>query len=179
MLIALTGTPGTGKSSVAELLRRKGYRVASVVELAKKYDCVIDEEDGEFVIDIEKLAARIEDFDGVVEGHLSNLLKPDLAIVLRCNPAVLKERLRERKWSEEKLMENVEAELLDVILVEALEQAGEVYEIDTTEMSVDEVADAVDSIIKGDEEVRKRYKPGRIDWLSELEDRLDELVRKV
>ncbi len=178
MLIALTGTPGTGKSSVAELLRRRGYRVASVVELAKKYDCVIDEENGELVIDVEKLADRI-DFDGIVEGHLSHLLKPDLAIVLRCNPAALKERLMERKWSEEKLMENVEAELLDVILVEALEHAGEVYEIDTTEMSVDEVADVVDGIIKGDEEVRKRYKPGRIDWLSELEDRLDEFVRKV
>jgi len=178
MLIALTGTPGTGKSSVAERLRRGGYRVASVVELAKKYDCVIDEEDGELVIDVENLA-NIIDFDGVVEGHLSHLLKPDLTIVLRCNPAVLKERLSERNWSEEKLMENVEAELLDVILVEALEQAGEVYEIDTTEMSVDEVADAVDSIIKGDEEVRKRYKPGRIAWLSELEDRLDEFVRKV
>lgn len=178
MLIALTGTPGTGKSSVAELLRRKGYRVASVVELAKKYDCIIDEEDGELVIDVENLA-NVIDFDGVVEGHLSHLLKPDLAIVLRCNPAVLKERLRERKWSEEKLMENVEAELLDVILVEALEQTGEVYEIDTTEMSVDEVADVVDGIIKGVEEVRKRYKPGRIDWLFELEDRLDEFVRKV
>ncbi len=177
MLIALTGTPGTGKSSVAELLKNRGYRIASIVELAKKYDCIIDEEDGELIIDVEKLAAEI-DFDGVVEGHLSHLLKPDIAIVLRCNPAVLKERLKERKWSEEKLMENVEAELLDVILVEALNHAGEVYEIDTTEMSVYEVADAVDSIVK-DRDARKKYKPGRIDWLSELEDRLDEFVRKV
>ncbi len=178
MLIALTGTPGTGKSSVAERLRDRGYRVATVVELAEKYDCIIDEEGGEFIIDVEGLAARL-DFDGIVESHLSHFMKPDLAIVLRCHPAVLKERLRGRGWSEEKLLENVEAELLDVILVEALEHAKEVYEIDTTRMGIEEVANAVEAIIRGDEEVRKRFKPGRIDWLSELEDRLEEFVRKV
>ncbi len=178
MLIALTGTPGTGKSSVAERLRERGYRIVSVVELAEKHDCIIDEEDGELVVDVEKLASEIN-FDGIIEGHLSHLLKPDIAIVLRCNPEILKERLASRGWSEEKLLENLEAELLDVILVEALEHAGEVYEIDTTEMGIDEVADAVEDIIRGEEEARKRYKPGKIDWLSKLEDRLEEFVRKV
>jgi adenylate kinase len=178
MLIALTGTPGTGKSSVAERLRGKGYKVATVVELAEKHDCIIDEEDGELVIDVESLAASI-DFDGIVDGHLSHLLKPEVAIVLRCNPAVLRERLKDRNWSEEKLLENLEAEMLDVILVEALEHANEVYEIDTTERSLEEVVEAVEAIMRGDEEARKRYKPGGIDWLSELEERLDEFVRKV
>lgn len=119
MLIALTGTPGTGKSSVAERLRERGYKVATVVELAEKHGCIIDEEDGEIVIDVESLAARI-DFEGIVEGHLSHLLKPDVAIVLRCNPAVLRERLKGRNWSEEKLLENLEAEMLDVSLLRLL-----------------------------------------------------------
>ncbi len=169
--IALTGTPGTGKTAVAEVLKRKRYRVASVVELARMHDCILDEND-EVVVDVEKLSKF--KFDGIVEGHLSHLLSPNLSIVLRCNPAILKERLSGRGWSEEKVMENVEAELLDIILVEALENCEEVYEIDTTDLSVEKVAEIVERIISGQGE---RYKPGKIDWLSELEDRLEDVVR--
>ncbi len=171
-MIALTGTPGTGKSAVAEILKRKGYRVISVTELARLHDCILDESGEEVVVDVEKLSKFR--FDGVVEGHLSHLLSPDLAIVLRCNPLVLKKRLSGRGWSEEKVMENVEAELLDVILVEALEECSEVCEVDTTNLSVEEVAEIAEKIIVGE---RESYKPGKIDWLSVLEDRLDEVVR--
>ncbi len=172
-MIALTGTPGTGKSSVAVELRRRGYAVTSVVELAKLHGCIIGEEDGELVIDVERLA-ELAKFDGIVEGHLSHLLNAEKVIVLRCNPLVLKERLIARGWSYEKVMDNVEAELLDVILVEALESCGEVYEIDATNMSVEEVADAVEEIVKGR---GKRFRPGRVNWLAELEDKLEEVAR--
>lgn len=46
-------------------------------------------------------------------------------------------------------------------------------------MSLEEVIEAVEAIIRGDREARKRYKPGGIDWLSELEDRIEEFMRKV
>nr|WP_230972404.1 adenylate kinase family protein [Archaeoglobus neptunius] len=175
-MIALTGTPGTGKTAVAEKLKKRGLRVESVIELARKNDSIIDEEGDEVVIDVERLSKTR--FDGIVEGHLSHLLSPDLTVVLRCNPLVLKKRLEERGWSEEKVMENVEAELLDVILVEALESCPEVYEVDTTNLKVDDVADIVEGIVRGDAGLRRNYKPGKIDWLSELEERLDEVVRK-
>ncbi len=173
-MIALTGTPGTGKTTVAELLKKRGYEVISVIEMARKYDCILDDEGEEVEIDVEKLSQFR--FDGIVGGHLSHYLHPDITIVLRCNPLVLKNRLEERGWDEEKLMENVEAELLDVILVEAIEMNSNVYEIDTTFMTAEEVADAVESIISGKGE---DYRPGKVDWLSELEDRLDEVMRKV
>ncbi len=172
-MIAITGTPGVGKTAVAEELRRRGYAVTSVVELAKKHDCIIDEVDGELVIDVEELASKL-DFDGIVEGHLSHLLNPDVVIVLRCNPLILKQRLMARSWSYEKVMDNVEAELLDVILIEALESCDHVYEIDATSMSVAEVANAVEEILAGK---GAKYKPGKVDWLSELGDKLDEVAR--
>ncbi|MET1124023.1 MAG: adenylate kinase family protein [Archaeoglobaceae archaeon] len=171
MLVALTGTPGVGKSSVAEELRRRGYRVVSVAELAREHGCILEEND-ELVVDVEKI--REVEFDGIVEGHLAHFMDADVVIVLRCDPLVLKERLAKRKWDYDKIMDNVEAELLDVILVESLEMHENVYEIDVTHMSVEEVADAVEKIIAGEGE---KFKPGKVDWLSKYEDRLREVAR--
>ncbi len=178
MLIALTGTPGVGKSTVAEILRKRGYRVLHLNELAERFNCVIDEEDDCKVVDVDKLAKEVRKAVRgltIVEGHLSHLLNPDLAIVLRCNPLLLKERLERRGWKEEKILENVEAELIDVILVEALDNVEEVYEIDTTNLTPEEVANAVEEILKGESE---KYKPGKIDWLSEVGDHLDNIIRR-
>ena len=178
MLIALTGTPGVGKSTVAKILRKRGYVVLSVNELAEKFNCVIDEENDCKVVDVDRLAREVRKVVRgltIVEGHLSHLLNPDLAIVLRCNPVVLKERLEGKGWSEEKILENVEAELIDVILVEALDSVGDVYEIDTTNLTPEAVANAVEEILKG---CKDRYKPGKIDWLSEVGECLDDLIRR-
>ncbi|MFN3383730.1 MAG: adenylate kinase family protein [Archaeoglobaceae archaeon] len=169
-MIALTGTPGCGKTTVAEELRIRGYKVISVKEFAEIHGCAKKGGD-EVIVDVEKLSKHR--FDGIVEGHLSHLLKPELAIVLRCNPLVIKGRLLQRGWSYEKVMENVEAELIDLILVEALENCEEVYEIDVTEMSVEEVADAIERIIK----FREGYEPGKVDWISKLQDKIEEVTR--
>ncbi len=174
-MIAITGTPGTGKTSVAEELKKKGYRVYSVNELAK--DCIIDYEDGCAIVDIEKLKEKAKELepDSMVEGHLSHHLA-DKAIVLRCNPLILKERLIHRGWREEKVLENVEAELVDAILIECLETCREVYEIDTTSRSPEEVAEIIVSIIS-DRKLAEKFKPGKIDWIAEVGDRIEEIMR--
>ncbi|TDA29414.1 MAG: NMP kinase [Archaeoglobi archaeon] len=170
-MIALTGTPGCGKSSIAEELKKRGYRVISVREFAEKHGCARKEGE-DVIIDVERL--KKFEFDGIVEGHLSHLLDPEIAIVLRCNPLLIKKRLIERGWSYEKVMENVEAELIDVILVEALQSCERVFEIDVTEMSVEEAADAVEKILKGDAD---EFRPGSVDWISVLGDRIEEVTR--
>ena len=177
MLIALTGTPGVGKSTVAEILRRRGYNVFSANELAEKFKCVIGEEEGSKVVDTEKLAKEIRSLKGliIIEGHLSHLLNPDLVIVLRCNPIELKKRLEKKGWNTEKILENVEAEIVDVILIEALDNAKKVYEIDATNLSPKEVADAIEDILKGHGE---KFRPGKVDWISEVGDFFDDLIRK-
>lgn len=169
-MIALTGTPGCGKTTVAEELKRRGYKVISVKEFAEMHGYA-KKEGEEVIVDIEKLSRHR--FEGIVEGHLSHLLKAEIAIVLRCNPLVIKKRLMKRGWSYEKVMENVEAELIDVILVEALENCEKVYEIDVTDMSVREVADAIERILKSGE----NFEPGKIDWISKLEKRIEEVTR--
>ncbi|HEX16823.1 MAG TPA: hypothetical protein ENG60_00165 [Thermoplasmatales archaeon] len=171
MIISLTGTPGVGKSSVARILK-KDYDVIDLMELALKEGFVegYDRDRESYIIDMDGLVdyLRKKRFRRgiILESHLSHLVDfSDLVIVLRCRPDVLRKRLEEKGWREEKIRENIDAEILDIILCEAIDIHGtrKVFEIDTTERSVEEVADIIRKLIdgKGDLEI---YKPGNVDW---------------
>lgn len=172
MIIALTGTPGCGKTSASEELRKKGGKVVSLhgfldeKGLLNDFDVTCDS----FQVDLDAAAEAFEQFleeegDLVVEGHLSHLLPCDKIVVLRCRPSVIKERLEGRGYHHDKVMENVEAEALDVILVESLDSGRDTLELDGTNMSAEEVAKALLEILGGESE---KYLPGNIDWSEEL-----------
>ena len=165
MLVAVTGTPGVGKSSACEVLRRKGHAILDLNKVASERGFVLgrDEERDAVIIDTNKLneyVLSLQD-DHFLDGHLSHQLDVDVAVVLRCHPATLKERLRSLGWSEAKVSENVEAEAVDVILVEALDSGRKTFEIDTTEMDPAEVAAGILSIAEGDSAA---FRAGSIDW---------------
>lgn len=169
MQIALTGTPGTGKTTVAALLP---YRVIDINALVKEgLNLGVDPDRGCLEADVDALEQRLKEMDTdaeeitILEGHFSHLFA-DWAIVLRLSPKVLRERLEARGYSEEKIKENLEAEALDIILAESVESCSRVDEIDTTGRSPQEVAGLVIRIIKGE----LMLPPGQVDW---LEDYLD------
>ncbi len=147
MKTAISGTPGTGKTAVASCLAERGYRVLFFSHLASGYVCGRDEERDCDIVDVAAMDAvfRCRSGDLLVEGHLSHQLSVDQAVVLRCHPDVLAGRLRQRGWSSRKIRENVEAEALDVVLIDAIERHGEgrVVMVDTTERDVAVVADMV------------------------------------
>ncbi len=169
MLIALSGTPGVGKTAVSELLKEKGYTIIDCNQLAldNKLDTGYDDKRESKIIDTEKLDEFIiqhfKSGDFIIEGHLTHVLSVDLAIILRCDPLVLKQRLNLRNWQNAKIRENVEAEILDVIKVEAYETLDKVFELDTTIKTPNEVADEVVDIING------YYKEPNINWLEKYE----------
>jgi adenylate kinase len=166
MIIALTGTPGTGKSTVARLLDA-GFTVIDLNALIKdRYNLGADQERGSLIADLDGLIAHMEKLEGdyVIEGHVSHYLPADVVVVLRVAPRVLRERLAKRGWSKSKIDENAEAEALDVILVEALELNDRVCEIDGTNMTPEQIACAVREIARGTD----KYKPGSIDFSEEL-----------
>lgn len=167
MKIALTGTPGTGKSTVA-ILVNAGYRVIHVNDLIKEgYNIGADEErGGALIADIDRLSDYVDKLEGdvILEGHVAHLLPVDMIIVFRASPKVLKERLKGRGWNDSKIRENIEAEALDVILVESVSLSNNVYEIDTTNMTPMEVKEAVLEIIKGTD----KYSAGSIDFSEEV-----------
>lgn len=162
MMCGITGTPGTGKSSITRALEERGHRVVHLSDTVGPYILERDEARDTFVIDEERWAAEFPRVEGFVEGHLAHLLPCDLVIVLRCRPDVLESRLEKRGYSREKVRENVEAEALDVILIEAVEERGgdRVQELDTTALSPHEAADIIERILNG--ELKLGY--GRIDW---------------
>lgn len=174
-MLAITGTPGVGKTSVAEELRKRGYRVAHVNEIAEHYGCIEESIEGIYVdMDCLMEKFRTEDWDiDFVEGHLSHYIA-ERCVVLRCNPVELEKRMMAKGWSREKIMENIEAEIVDYILIEALEFCHEVHEIDTTNLKVKEVADIVERVYHG----KERLEAGKIDWISELGDEIDRFMRR-
>jgi adenylate kinase len=166
MIIALTGTPGTGKSTVARIIDA-GFSIIDLNALIKDhYNLGADPERGSLIANLDGLITHVENLKGdyVIEGHVSHYLPVDIVVVLRAAPRLLRERLTERGWSKAKIDENVEAEALDVILVEALELNDRVYEIDGTCMTQEQIAGAVREIARGTD----KYKPGSVDFSKEL-----------
>lgn len=153
MKIALTGTPGVGKTEVADELERKGYKIIRIEEIADEFVAGYDEERESKIVDEKKMneyIKKIEEGDDIliIEGHLSHLMDVDGIIILRCHPEELKKRMESKKWKKKKIRENLEAEALDIILERALERHEKIWEIDTTLKKLSEVVDEVERIIK-------------------------------
>ncbi len=169
MRVALTGTPGTGKTSVARVLRERGHDVLDMTQyirdngLREEYDAERDT----YSVDVERLNDSLSDMeDCMFEGHLAHFMDVDKIIVMRCHPDVLADRLRARGYSESKVRENVEAEVLDVILCESVDSGIPTFVVDSTSESPEESASAVEDIIKGETDNRL---PGDITWAAEME----------
>lgn len=189
MLIGLTGTPGTGKTSVSKLLEKKrSWEIVHLNDLIKEKHLYteIDEKRDAVIADMglvrEYLRGTIDrnglkGEDGgengvvIIESHLAHHIA-DIVIVLRAYPPELEIRLKKRGYSVEKIKENVEAEALDVILVEAFEWCKKVFEVNTTGKNIEDVGQdiekIVDYILNGKEEELSEYKPGSIDWIDQV-----------
>jgi adenylate kinase len=156
MTLALTGTPGTGKTSCARVLAKRGYTVVSLNDIIRRKRLGKKDRSGCIVVDPAVIRKLVPHGD-IIEGHLSHFMPVKVAVILRCDSTVLEKRLARKRWKRDKIRENAEAEALDVIVIEAVGEGKEIYEVDTTRMSPEEVADAVESIIKGRGDGFKRH----------------------
>ncbi|MCD6301280.1 MAG: adenylate kinase family protein [Staphylothermus sp.] len=177
--IVITGTPGTGKTSVARALAKllgvKHIDLSSYA-IEKGFITEYDAERHTYVIDEERLVKKIvmiiKNTPGyvIIDTHYPEIIPCELieyVFVLRTHPRVLEERLRNKGWPDRKVKENVMAEILSVVLSNILNACSnvEVYEIDTTNRDPVEVAEEILGIIKG---VKKPSSRIKIDWLSAL-----------
>ena len=165
-ILGVTGTPGTGKKSVAPLAADLlGVRCFGIDELALAHGFAKAKED-ELEVDTARLRRAVPSLvprPSVLFGHLlPAVLDPRLAervVVLRCEPGVLKGRLAARRYPPAKVRENLEAELIGLVSSESHEAFGHVScDLDTTFTTPTEAAAAVAKLSEG--------RPGRprIDW---------------
>ena len=153
-VVAITGTPATGKTTVAKLAGKKlGWMVIELNQMAheRKLYSGYDEERDTRVVDLEKIRKalkNIEARDMIIESHYAHEMEADVVIVLRVSPDDIRKRGKEKAWKEKKIEENVLSEIMEVCKQEALSAGKPVFEVDTTGKSPAKIVTEVVRIIK-------------------------------
>ena len=173
MIIAITGVPGTGKTTLAQKLsERTGWPLVGANTLVEEKKLWKKKEEGAKVADMRKLASALTrviraNKNLILEGHLlcDIRLKTDRIVVLRTNPKILRKRLEKRGYPKKKTDENVLAEALDYCTIEAESRYKKVYEIDTTKSFRKAILGLhLISLGKGE-----GFRSGKISWWRQLE----------
>jgi len=154
--VAVTGTPGTGKTTATDHVETD----LSVVHLnniirERGLTAGHDEDRNSAVADIDAVADWLADRDDLLfESHLAHRFGADRVVVLRCHPERLEQRLGERGEPEATVAENAESEALDIVLSEAVDRHGtdSVYEIDATDRPPEAVATEIERVLAGERE---------------------------
>ena len=143
MIISISGTPGTGKTTLArKLAKTAGYKYLNVGRLIKSKNIAesYDRKRRCYVVDIKKLnkvlIEKIRKFpDIIIDSHLSHYLPKEyvnLCIITKCSLKALEGRLKKKRYSKQKIRENLDCEIFDVCLNEAKEAGHKVIVVDTT-----------------------------------------------
>ena len=157
--VIVTGTPGTGKTTISKKLAKKlNFYYVDVNKLVKKHKLAegYDRKRKTKIIDVNKLnkllineintikkynkkiqsSSKIKKIYGIIiDSHLSHYLPrryADFCIVAKCGINILNKRLKKKKFNKGKIRENIQSEIFDICLNEAKENWHKVIVIDTT-----------------------------------------------
>lgn len=141
-VIAISGTPGTGKSTLAKLFKRKlGLSRLNLEDFYKQISIRYDQNKQCYDLDLKKfeklVGERLKEAEKglIIDSHISHLLPKkmvDLCIVLT-SPDLkkLEKRLKKRGYSRKKIRENLDAEIFQVCSNQAKEKGHRVIVVDT------------------------------------------------
>lgn len=132
--ILITGTPGTGKTCTSELLAEAtGFKHVNVGKLIKEkaFHCGKDTNFDSYVLDetsedklLDAMEVILADGGCIVDFHSCAFFPKrwfDIVLVIRTETRVLYDRLKKRGYSDKKVSENMECEIMQVVLDEARE----------------------------------------------------------
>ena len=181
--MAVTGTPGAGKSTFAkELCKRLGN--ASIIEIndvakAGKHFSSIDKSGAMVVKPIElsnainaEINKRLKRESVIVVGHLVPELdiSPDVVVVIKVKLKELIKRLEARKYTKDKIRENVVSEAIDYCGTTSAERWHNTFEVNSEEQDL-EVTNYIIALAGGEKPpLPKVVSSQRLDELLELVD---------
>lgn len=127
--ILICGTPGTGKSTLAEkVVEETGWKLVNVGQYAKDNGHISDYDPSRDcgVLDEDPLLDDLEEIqkegNNIFEYHGADLFPErwfKLVVVLNTDNSILYKRLEDRNYSASKIQENVECEIMRMIAEEA------------------------------------------------------------
>jgi len=149
MILIISGTQGTGKTTLAKKLMKslnyplldvkkfiKTKKLAESYDKKRKSDIVdIKKLNKELIKEIKSITSQHSPEGIIIDSHLSHYLpksQVDLAIITKCNLKTLEKRLEKRRYNKAKIRENLDAEIFDTCNIEAIQNKHKTLIIDTT-----------------------------------------------
>jgi len=167
MSIVISGNPGTGKHTIArQIAQRLDLSIIDINEIAKSKG-LFEKNKGINDVDTKKLGKIFQDktFEkNLIVGHLAPYVldknQVRIMIILRRNPYELASVYKERKYTENKIKENIGSEILGIIVHDAMSKFNEkMFQINNSEKSIEETVEKVMSLISMDKSGEE------VDWL--------------
>ncbi|EEP79191.1 POS9-activating factor FAP7 [Uncinocarpus reesii 1704] len=158
--IIITGTPGVGKTVHCEQLAQEtGLKHLSINTVAKERGCHdgYDEKLKSWIVDedkvpifsfpyyylLDEIENEVAQGGYLIDWHACDLFPKswiDLVVVLRCpSTSILYDRLASRGYGEDKLQENLDAEIFEVLLDEARQAYDEEIVVELMSENDDEI----------------------------------------
>jgi len=148
MIIAVSGVPGTGKTTFAKALAKElEFKYIDVKKIIKD-NCLYDSYDKKdkcFIVDTKKLndflikdiikKNKKENISIILDSHLSHYIPKkyiDLCIITKCDLKELNKRLKKRRYSKEKIRDNLDSEIFNICYEEAKTSKHNIFVIITT-----------------------------------------------
>ena len=162
--ILITGTPGVGKTTFAALLQEKlkelknlDFKIVNVGKLIhekklyknwnKEFD--VPEFDDDMVND--ELEPLLNEGGIIIDFHSSSFLPEDpinLVVLLRCNNTDLYDRLKERGYTDKKITENIDCEIMEVTSEEVRSSYKENIILELKSEKIEDMENNLDIVIR-------------------------------